>query len=180
MDLPKRLFSWLKRMVFKKSSPGARVFISAGVKIAQSARAEIKFGGEIYIGENTELLDGVLVYTYGGKIKIGKNCSINPYTIIYGHGGTEIGDNVLIAGHCMIIPNNHNFKNKNKLIMEQGNTSKGIYIGNDVWIAHGCSILDGVNIGEGAVIGAGSIVNKDVPAYAIVAGVPARIIKYRD
>jgi acetyltransferase-like isoleucine patch superfamily enzyme len=98
---------------------------------------------------------------------------------VYGHGNTTIGNNVLIAGHCMIIPNNHNFKNKDKLIRLQGNSSKGIAIGDDVWIAHGCSILDGVSIGNGAVIAAGSVVNNDVPPYAIFGGVPAKEIGHR-
>ncbi|PZO38721.1 MAG: acyltransferase [Pseudanabaena frigida] len=120
-----------------------------------------------------------MIMTYGGNISIGSNCSINPYTIIYGHGGTKIGNNVLIAGHCMIIPNNHVYKDRSKTIWEQGNISKGINIEDDVWIAHNCSILDGVTLEKGSVVAAGAVVNKNVPAYAVVAGVPAKIIKYR-
>ena len=56
---------------------------------------------------------------------------------------------------------------------------KPIKIGNDVWIGANAVILDGVNIGDGAIIGAGAVVNKDVPPYAIVGGVPAKIIRYR-
>lgn len=56
---------------------------------------------------------------------------------------------------------------------------KEIYIGNDVWIGSSVKIMPGVHVGNGAVIGAGAIVTKDVPPYAIVGGVPARIIKYR-
>jgi acetyltransferase-like isoleucine patch superfamily enzyme len=149
------------------------------VKISKTAKIKIKFGGSIFIDDNTELLDGVLVYTYGGKITIGKNCSINPYTIIYGHGNTTIGNNVLIAGHCMIIPNNHNFNEPDALINQQGNTKIGIVIEDDVWIAHSCSILDGITIGKGAVIAAGSVVNKNVEPYTIVGGIPAKIIKRR-
>lgn len=54
-----------------------------------------------------------------------------------------------------------------------------IIIGNDVWIGHSAIVLSGVKIGNGAVVGAGSVVTKDVPAYAIVAGNPARILRYR-
>ena len=58
--------------------------------------------------------------------------------------------------------------------------SKGnIVVGDDVWIGHGATILSGVHIGQGAVIAAGAVVSKDVPPYAIVGGVPAKIIKYR-
>ena len=140
---------------------------------------EIRDGGKIFIGKNSQILDGVLILTYGGTIDIGENCNINPYTIIYGHGGTKIGNNVLIAGHCMIIPNNHIFSDKNIPISKQGCIAKGITIEDDVWIGHGCSILDGVTIGKGSIIAAGSVVSKSVEAYSVVAGVPAKKIKER-
>lgn len=157
-----------------------RIKIGNNVFIEESARFNLRGGGEITIGSNCEILDGVLIATYGGSISIGSNCSVNPYTIIYGHGGTKIGDNVIIAGHCMIIPNNHIYKDKSKLIWLQGNISQGIVVEDDVWIAHGCSILDGVRIGKGSVVAAGSVVNRDTPAYSVVAGVPAKVIKYRN
>lgn len=55
----------------------------------------------------------------------------------------------------------------------------GIFIGDDVWIGNHVTILPGVTVGDGAVIGAGTIVNKDVPAYAVIVGNPAKILKYR-
>ena len=94
--------------------------------------------------------------------------------MLYGVGGLYIGNNVLIAGHTMIIPASHIFESRNKTIIEQGITAKGISIEDDVWIAHGCSILDGVTIGKGAVIAAGSVVNRDVEPYTLWAGVPIK------
>ena len=157
--------------------------IEKGVTISQKVvidtRSNIK-GGKIKVGEYTELLHGVCLMTYGGQIQIGKRCSINPYTVIYGHGnGVFIGDDVLIAGHCLIIPSNHNFENINQTINQQGLNSKGITINNDVWIGAGCKILDGVTIESGAIIAAGAVINKNVPKNAIMGGVPAKIIKYR-
>ena len=156
------------------------VSVSSSCIIALSAKIQNRKGGEISIKNKTEISDGVLILSYGGTIKIGSRCSINPYTIIYGHGNTIIGDNVLIAGHCMIIPSNHNYSNKTIPIKNQGQSKKGIIIQNDVWIGHGCTILDGVTIGEGAIISAGCVVNKNVPPYSINGGVPSRIIKMRD
>ena len=79
----------------------------------------------------------------------------------------------------MIIPNNHNFISRDKTIIEQGATAKGIVIEDDVWIGHGCTILDGIVLAKGTVVAAGSVVNKSTEPYSVVAGVPARIIKYR-
>ncbi|MBS1917789.1 MAG: acyltransferase [Bacteroidetes bacterium] len=119
--------------------------------------------------------------TYGGSITVGDCCSINPYTIIYGHGkGVSIGSHVLIAGHCIIIPANHEFNRRDKYIREQGISSRGIIIEDDVWIAGGCQILDGVTIGRGAIIASGSVVNKSVPPYAVYGGVPAKLLKMRN
>ena len=161
-------------------APPSKIKIGKEVFIAKSAVVESRRGGNISIGSDTEILDGVLLLTYGGNIIIGEHCSVNPYTIIYGHGGTIIGNNVMIAGHCMIIPNEHTYISKEKTILDQGASSKGIVIEDDVWIGHSCSILDGVRIGKGAVIGAGSVVTKDIPPYTVVAGVPAKMIKMRE
>ena len=93
-------------------------------------------------------------------------------------GGVKIGDNTLIAAQCYIIDMDHGTA-KDKPICEQQNTVDRIEIGNDVWIAANCTILKGSRIGDGAIIGAKSLVKGDVENNSIVAGVPAKIIKYR-
>lgn len=158
----------------------ASVHIGKQVRVSGSARLKVINGGSISVGDKTEILHGVLLMTYGGVITIGERCSINPYTIIYGHGNTRIGNNVMIAGQCMIVPSNHVFADVQKPINAQGVTRQGIVIEDDVLISHGCSILDGVTIGRGSVIGAGSVVNKSIPPFSICVGVPARIISKRD
>jgi acetyltransferase-like isoleucine patch superfamily enzyme len=158
---------------------GNSVRIAPTTRIYPACRIGVVYGGSISIGENNELSYGVCILTYGGSIVIGNNCSINPYTILYGHGGLQIGNNVLIAAHTVIIPANHNFSNREKNISDQGMTCKGIVIQDDVWIGAGCQILDGVTIGKGAIVAAGAVVNKDVLPYTIMAGVPARQIKQR-
>lgn len=158
-----------KNLFFKKSG-----FISRNVVF------DFKYGGEITLEDDFVLDRNVSLITIGGKIQIGKRVKINPYCIIYGNGkGVSIGDDVLIAAQTIIIPANHNFDNINIPINKQKENSKGITIGDDVWIGAGCKILDGVKIGKGAIIAAGSVVNKNIPEFAIVGGVPAKVIKYR-
>lgn len=153
--------------------------ISSSAIISKKANLSIINGGSIYIESNTVINDYAQLHTYGGSIVIGKNVSIQIFCILYGHGGLKIGNDTRIAAQTIIIPANHIFKHKNKLIRTQGETKLGIFIGDNVWIAAGCKILDGVSIGNGAVIGAGSVVTKSIPEYAIAYGSPAKIIKYR-
>lgn len=169
----------LKIIFPQKKSSNPNVLVDTTTIISSNVVLDTTYGGTITIGKNCELLNGVLVMTYGGTIEIGNNCSINPYTILYGHGNLRIGNNVLIAGHCLVIPANHNFYDTTIPINQQGLTKKGITICDNVWIGAGCRILDGITIGEGAIIAAGAVVNKDVLSNSIVGGVPAKLIKQR-
>lgn len=172
-----KLINKIKKLFVKKNR---NLSIHASARIFDSVQFDTRFGGTIAIGEKTEVLNGVLVMTYGGNITIGSFCSINPYTVLYGHGGLTIGNNVLIAAHCVLIPGNHIFTDTTKPINLQGITKNGIVIEDDVWIGTGCSILDGVTIGKGAVIAAGAVVNQNVKPYTVVGGVPAKLIKERN
>ncbi len=166
----------IKYFLFKRKN----IFLSESVKMHANVILDTSYGGSIEIGKKTELLYGVILMTYGGKIKIGTNCSINPYSILYGHGNLTIGNNVLIAGHTMIIPANHNFKDLETPINSQGETRKGIFIKDNVWIGSGCKILDGVTIESGAIIASGAVVTKNVGKNEIIVGVPGKILRIRN
>ena len=136
-----------------------------------------------------------------GKQKIEKvakrlNCKIGKYTycdksIYIGSKGTTIGKYCSIGRDVAIAPGMHpsEFLSTSPYFYcdflgwvkenEYQEMSTPCHIGNDVWIGHGVFIKDGINIGDGAIIAAGAVVVKDVPPYAIVGGVPAKIIKYR-
>lgn len=134
----------------------------------------------IEIGDNTVVKPYAMLMTYpGGSIKIGKNCSINPFCVLYGQGGLVIGDHVRIATHCVFIPANHRADELDVPITSQGLDKKGIKIGNNVWIGASVTVLDGCEIGDGAIVGAGAVVTKDVAPNSVVAGVPAKLIRYR-
>jgi acetyltransferase-like isoleucine patch superfamily enzyme len=136
-------------------------------------------GGFICIGERSFVDKGVIIRAYGGRVEIGADCSINPYSVLYGHGGLKIGNGVRIATHVVFIPANHIFSNSDEFIYKQGETMKGICVGDDVWIGAGVRVLDGVIIKNGVVIGAGAVVTKSLDAYGVYVGVPARKILAR-
>lgn len=94
-------------------------------------------------------------------------------------GEIRIEENTIIGPGCLIHSGNHRFNDLTKPIKLQGHNISPIHIGANVWVAANCTILKGVTIGEGAVIAAGSVVVKDVQAYAVVAGVPAKPIGNR-
>jgi acetyltransferase-like isoleucine patch superfamily enzyme len=135
--------------------------------------------GSIEIGKRCIIHPGAMLLPYDGFIKLGDDCSVNPYTVLYGHGGLTIGNAVRIATHTVIIPANHIYADPQTPIFQQEVTMEGVLIEDDVWVGSNVTILDGVHIQKGAVIAAGSVVTKNVGAYTVVAGVPARIIKRR-
>lgn len=112
-------------------------------------------------------------------VKIGDNCINHRVSLDGGTKGISIGDNTRIATGTVIYAFNHGIET-GKLIREQAVNSKGIAIGSDVWIGANVGITDGVTVGDHAVVGMGAVVTKDVPAHAIVVGVPAKIIGYRN
>ena len=162
-----------------------RLVVGRDVRVSWSARIYtrnvdgLSMGGRISIGDRTRVCDGAIIAAYGGSIHIGQDCYIGPYCVLYGHGGLTIGDQTLIAAHTVIIPANHVYSDSQKPIAAQGETRKGIVIGQDVWIGAGARILDGVAIGEGTVIAAGAVVNSNLPPHIVAAGIPAKQVKDR-
>lgn len=131
------------------------------------------------IGNNVEIKEYTILQIFDGKIKIGNNTQLNPFTVIYG-GDVFIGEDVLIAPHCMIAAGNHDYIQTDTPMRHAGNLTKGpIIIEDDVWIGANSTITDGVKIGKGAVIAANSCVRCDVEEYSIYGGVPARKIGSR-
>ncbi len=85
----------------------------------------------------------------------------------------------MIASHTVVVASNHRFDDPDDLIWNQGYENRGITIGSGVWISACCVIVDGVTIGDGAVAATGSVITKDVPPLAVVAGIPAQVMRYR-
>jgi serine acetyltransferase len=137
----------------------------------------------ITLGDNIMLDRGVtLIVTQSAttqpRLTLGSNVYVNRNTVIDAHGSLSIGNECMIGPNCYITDGNHGM-NPNASIGSQPMTNRPVTIGNDVWIGANSVVLPGVTIGDGAVIGAGSVVTKDVPAGAVVAGVPAAFIRSR-
>lgn len=115
-----------------------------------------------------------------GTLVLGKNSYISSFSVIGVNQYIEIGDNVMMADSISIRDTDHNFKNLEIDMINQGFSTSPVIIRNNVWIGHGAVITKGVTINEGAIIAANAVVTKDVPANSIVGGVPAKLMKRRD
>lgn len=131
----------------------------------------------IVVGKNNVIQSG---FRFGLKdtVKIGNNCQINEDVYIQ---SAVIGDHVLIAQHVALLAVTHNFENLDMPILEQGSTKPNpVVVEDKVWIGRNVIVMPGIRLGKGSIIGAGAVVTKSVPAYAIVGGVPAKVLKYRN
>lgn len=134
----------------------------------------------IVIGNDVIVSRNCVIQGKTGSVKIDDRADIGCNVVISSVSGIHIGKSTLIAANCCIGGARYYSKVKDKPMMDQGVYSKGpIVIGDDVWIGAGAIILDGVKLGHGCIVGAGSVVTKEVPEYAIVTGVPAKILKHR-
>lgn len=114
-----------------------------------------------------------------GEIIIGDGVVLSPGTVIVAHERVVVGPYAMIGEYTSVRDQDHRSGSSTHL-RDAGFVTKPVAIGADAWIGRGCVILKGVNIGERAVVGANSVVTRDVPAFAIVAGSPARLLRYRD
>ncbi|WP_370675164.1 DapH/DapD/GlmU-related protein [Pleomorphomonas sp. PLEO] len=150
---------------------------NAGARIA--ATAFVAPGADVFterlvLGERSWIAAHAIVR---GDIAFGDDCTINAYACI--SGKVSCGNGVRIASLVSIVGFNHGFEDPDRPIHHQGLISTGIEIGDDVWIGANAVIVDGVSVGRGAVIAAGAVVTRDVPPFAIVAGVPAKVVRQR-
>lgn len=162
---------WIKHLKNKKISNFA--FVSSTNDISIKSRicrlVKIKYsqvGDYSYIGPGCDIT----------KTSIGKFCSIADNCRI---GTASHTLNNISSSPIFTLKNNGTRTSWVSESISHNNETEQVYIGNDVWIATRVIIRGGIKIGDGAVIGAGAVVTKDVPPYAVVGGVPARIIRYR-
>ncbi len=163
-------------------------------RIGMSARI-INIGGNsalIKIGAGTTVDGHLLTFAHGGSISLGQWCYVGEGSRIWSAARIEIGDRVMISHNVNIFDNlthpidpvarHHHFRE----ISVRGHPQaidlgeRPVRIEDDAWIAAGAMILRGVTVGYGAIVGAGAVVTRDVPALAMVAGNPARIIRMQD
>ena len=126
-------------------------------------------GAHIVIDRNSTFSSKVYMGDYA---RIGRDCEL--------HGEVHLGDHVLMAPEVVFYTVNHEHGSLDVPIDLQGDTKMSpIYVGNDVWLGRRVMVMPGVHIGDGCIVAAGAVVVKDMPAFSIVGGVPAKVIGSR-
>jgi acetyltransferase-like isoleucine patch superfamily enzyme len=140
--------------------------------------------GDIKLGSNVALDRQVVLLATGEptgtpRVVIGNNVYINRFTFIDASEYVEIGNGTMIGPQCYITDHDHG-TSLNRSLAEQALITDPVHIGQGVWIGAGATVLKGITLGDQSVVAAGAVVTKSVPERAMVAGVPARVIRMRD
>lgn len=126
-----------------------------------------------------DVIFGSATILYPENMKRGRRFAVGHGAWINAAGGLTIGDDVLIAPYVCICTSNHRFDRTDVPIVEQGNRHEPVVIGCDVWIGAHAVVCPGAVVGNHVVVAAGAVVTGVVPDYAVVAGVPARVVRMR-
>jgi acetyltransferase-like isoleucine patch superfamily enzyme len=171
-------FRYLWRRFFthtgRRWSTDGPVFFGRDLQLQTGKQASINFGRFVWIGDGTKIRCHEGRVEIGAKTVMGQECTISAYRHV------KIGEQCVIADRTMFIDFDHGVVETERPIRQQGIYMKDVTVGSNVWIGYGACILRGVSVGDNSIIGTNSVVTKDVPANAVVGGVPARVLRMRD
>ena len=150
------------------------LFLGRRLELQIGSRGQIRFGRFVWIGDGTKIRCHEGLVEIGDKTVFGQECTISAYQRV------RIGEQCVIADRAMFIDFDHGVIDVETPIRRQGIYKRDVVVGANVWIGYGACILRGVTVGDNAIIGTNAVVTRDVPANAVVGGVPARVIRMRD
>ncbi len=150
------------------------LFFGRGLQIQISRRGRVRFGRFVWIGDGTKIRCHEGEVAIGEKTVLGQECTISAYQRI------SIGEQCVVADRAMFIDFDHGVVDVETPIRKQGIYKRDVEVGSNVWIGYNACLLRGVRVGDNAIVGTNSVVTRDVPANAVVAGVPARVIRMRE
>ncbi len=149
-------------------------FICSGVRFEIGRDAKVILGRWSWLGDGCKIRAHEGVVEIGAKSVLGQECTLSCYQRI------SIGRECIIADRVMMIDFDHGTVEVERPIREQGIYKRDVRVGHNVWIGYGACVLRGVTVGDHAVVGTSAVVTRDVPADAVVGGVPARVLRTRE
>lgn len=134
----------------------------------------------ISIGDSVFLGRGTILSCKDGDIVLGDHVNIGFHCEIFSGSSVSVGAHGLFAAYTYLVGGGHEFERASVPVVEQERVSRGIRLGENVWLGTGVKVLDGVTIGRDVVVGANAVVTEDLPDGVVAAGVPARVVRRRD
>jgi acetyltransferase-like isoleucine patch superfamily enzyme len=150
------------------------VFFGKRLELEIGKRGTIRFGRFCWIGDGTKIRCHEGEVAIGAKTVFGQECTVSAYRQV------RIGEQCVIADRAMFIDFDHGIVEVERPIRVQGIYMRPVEVGSNVWIGYGACFLRGVRVGDNSVIGTNSVVTRDVPANAVVGGVPGRLLRMRE
>jgi acetyltransferase-like isoleucine patch superfamily enzyme len=167
-------WAWLKLRWRGRLQTDGLCFVCPGVKFEIGPDATVSLGRWSWLGHGTKVRAHEGTVTIGAKSVLGQECTISAYRHV------SIGRECIIADKVMMIDFDHGMVEVERTIREQGIYKREVRVGHNAWIGYGACLLRGVTVGDNCVIGTSAVVTRNVPDNAVVAGIPARVIRMRD
>ncbi len=150
------------------------LFLGRRLELTVGRKGELRFGRFVWIGDGTKIRCHEGTVEIGEKTVMGQECTISAYQRV------RIGAQCVVADRAMFIDFDHGVVEVERPIRVQGIYKRDVEVGSNVWIGYGACILRGVSVGDNSIVGTNAVVTRDVPANAVVAGAPARVIRIRE
>jgi acetyltransferase-like isoleucine patch superfamily enzyme len=166
--------AWLKLRWRGRLVTDGLAFVGPGVKLQIARDARLVLGRWSWLGHGCKVRVHQGEVVIGAKAVLGQECTISAYQHV------AIGRECVIADRVMLIDFDHGVVEVERPIRLQGIYKRDVDVGHNVWIGYGACILRGVRVGDNAIIGTSAVVTRHVPDNAVVAGIPARVIRMRE
>jgi acetyltransferase-like isoleucine patch superfamily enzyme len=165
---------WLKARFRGRLKTDGLCFVCPGVTIEIGRHATLSLGRWSWIGHGSKIRVHEGEASIGAKSVLGQECTISAFQHV------SIGRECIVADRVMLIDFDHGVVEVERAIRDQGIYKRDVRVGHNVWIGYGVAILRGVSVGDNTVLGTSTIVSRDVPANAVAAGAPVRVIRMRE
>jgi acetyltransferase-like isoleucine patch superfamily enzyme len=165
---------WLKLRFRGRLKTDGLCFVCPGVTIEIGRDATLHLGRWSWIGHGSKIRVHEGEARIGAKTVLGQECTISAFQHV------SIGRECIVADRVMLIDFDHGVVEVERPVRAQGIYKRDVRVGHNVWIGYGVAILRGVTVGDNSVLGTSTIVSHDVPANAVAAGVPVRVIRMRE
>ncbi len=166
--------AWLKLRWRGRLQTDGFAFVCPGVTFEIGKGATVRLGRWTWLGHGTKVRAHEGEVHVGAKTVIGQECTITSFQHI------SIGRECIVADRVMLIDFDHGVVEVERPVRAQGIYKRDVRVGHNVWVGYGACFLRGVTVGDNAIVGTSAVVTGDVPANAVVGGVPARVLRMRD